>query len=589
MPATKWLSSRAPLTFQWRFICSIMLFAFLTFLGSLGLFLYGMKVMSEGLQRSAGERLRRILNAMTRNRVSGLLTGFLTTSVIQSSSATTVMLVGFVNAGLVTLRQAIGVIMGANIGTTVTFWIVSFLGFKFSITALALPAVGAGMFLLMVRRLNSADAGSALLGFGLLFLGLDFLKDSVPDVQQHTDALAFLSEWQNGSFLHLLGFFAFGTLLTVVVQSSSAAGAVTLLLAYKGWIDFPSSCAIVLGENVGTTITANLAAIGANIHARRTARAHFVFNVIGVCWIFIVFIPFTRLMYFIMPGSPDDPASLPQHLALFHSSFNLLNSALLIGFVPLLEKLVTRMVRGGEERTGEFSSVTGSSALPQVGELNLIATEREVRQLAGIAREMFTGFQEIYTQPDEDLSERIRQLKSLEEKSDQMAGDITHHLITCSGDQLSKTGAKEVASLLRVVSELESICDCCFRLVKLTDKRYRKHRALPPDVEGGLNEFSTWVLHFIDFCCEVLGSSTSGWQLSRGEELEEHIDRSRKALRRQAMTRMRTSSRIEAEMLFVDLVNNMERIGNHCLNTLQALKRPESYAAGDPGRDGFFR
>ncbi|MEO8350811.1 MAG: Na/Pi symporter, partial [Chthoniobacteraceae bacterium] len=234
-----------------------MIFGILTILGSLGLFLYGMKVMSEGLQRSAGERLRKILDSMTRNRFSGLMTGFLTTSVIQSSSATTVMLVGFVNAGLITLRQAIGVIMGANIGTTVTFWIVSFLGFKFSITGLALPSVGIGMVLLMFRRLKASDAGAALIGFGLLFLGLDFLKDSVPDLRQHTEALAFMKEWETGSFLRLLAFFAFGTLLTVVVQSSSAAGAITLALAYKGWIDFPSSCAIVLGENVGTTITAN--------------------------------------------------------------------------------------------------------------------------------------------------------------------------------------------------------------------------------------------------------------------------------------------------------------------------------------------
>lgn len=554
-----------------------MFYGTLTLAGSLGLFLYGMKVMSEGLQRSAGEGLRSILQSMTRNRFAGLATGFVTTSIVQSSSATTVMLVSFVNAGLVNLRQAIGVIMGANIGTTVTFWLVSYLGFKFSITSLALPAVGVGMVLLLFRQLRLTDVGATCVGFGLLFLGLGFLKDSVPDLRQHPEIFQFVQQWEGTSLPKILAFFAFGTLLTVIVQSSSAAGAITLALAYKGWIDFPSACAIVLGENVGTTITANLAAIGANVNARRAARAHFFFNVIGVLWMLAVFGPFIRLMYEIMPGSPDNPENLPQHLALFHSMFNITNTALLIGFVPWFEKLVIWLVKERHPGEGGDVDILASSVLPQTGELNLVAAEGEVRRLAEIAREMFKGFQVLYREPDGDFAERVRAVKELEETSDHLAESVTRHLILCSTDRLSEEAAREVTALLQVVAELEAICDCCFRLVKMTDKRYRKNRKLAEGEEKQLDDFSTWVLQFIEFCTNVFGSKVTTGDMTRAIGLENHIDRSRKQLRQAAMRRMQGSQNIQAEMLYVDLVNTMERIGNHCLNTLQALSRPARY------------
>jgi phosphate:Na+ symporter len=554
-----------------------MFYGTLTLIGSLGLFLYGMKVMSEGLQRSAGEGLRSILQSMTRNRFAGLFTGFVTTSVVQSSSATTVMLVGFVNAGLVNLRQAIGVIMGANIGTTVTFWLVSYLGFKFDVTSLALPAIGVGMVLLLVRKFRLTDVGATIVGFGLLFLGLGFLKDSVPDLRQHPEIFEFVQQWEGASLPKILAFFALGTLLTVLVQSSSAAGAITLALAYKGWIDFPSACAVVLGENVGTTITANIAAIGANVNARRAARAHFFFNVIGVLWMLAVFGPFVKLMYSIMPGSPDDPANLPQHLALFHSLFNIANTALLIGFVPWFEKGVVWLVRDRRPGEGGDVSILASSVLPQMGELNLVAAEGEVRRLAEIARKMFRGYQGLYRDPKGDFEKRVLELKELEESSDRLAESVTRHLILCSSDRLSEESAKEVTAMLQVVAELEAICDCCFRLVKMTDKRYRKNRALPEEEEKQLDDFSTWVLQFIEFCAGIFGSKITTRDMTRGVELENHIDRSRKQLRQAAMRRMQTSQNIQAEMLYVDMVNTMERIGNHCLNTLQALSRPARF------------
>ncbi len=539
--------------------------------GSLGLFLFGMKVMSEGLQRTTGSGLRRLLNNMTRNRFAGLFTGFLTTSIIQSSSATTVMLVGFVNAGLVSLRQAIGVIMGANIGTTVTFWLVSYLGFKFSVSSLALPAVGIGMGLLLFKRLGKEEWGSTLIGFGILFLGLGFLKDSVPDLRSNPEVFDFVTNWQAGAITKFFAFFIFGSLLTVIVQSSSAAGAITLALAYKGWIDYPSACAIILGENVGTTITANLAAIGANTNARRTAIAHLAFNIIGVCWMMIVFVPFTSLVDSIMPGESGNPETLPEHLALFHTLFNITNSALLIGFVPQIVKFVSWAIRSKDHEVRNAAMIQSSQALPSTGELNLAGAQNEVIRMAQLSRDMFTGFQEVYKQPERDFSAKIKELKEMEDISDLMAVNITNHLMMCSSENLSDESASRVTSLIRGVAELEAMCDCTYRLIKLTAKRHRKNRTLSPEIEGQLEEFSGWVLQMIDFTATNFGAEITPAMMTRGVELEAEINRSRKRLRRFAMQRMSTSEEIAAEMLYVDMLNHMERIGNHCLNILHIV------------------
>lgn len=527
--------------------------------------------MSEGLQRTSGSGLRQLLNKMTRNRFSGLMTGFITTTVIQSSSATTVMLVGFVNAGLVSLRQAIGVIMGANIGTTVTFWLVSYLGFKFSVSTLALPAVGIGMGLLLFKRLGKEEWGTTLIGFGILFLGLGFLKDSVPDLRSSPELFEFVTNWEASAITKFFAFFAFGTLLTVIVQSSSAAGAITLALAYKGWIDYPSACAIILGENVGTTITANLAAIGANTNARRTAIAHLTFNIIGVFWMMIVFVPFTGFVDMIMPGESSNPETLPEHLALFHTLFNVTNTLLLIGFVPQMVKFVSWAVDSKDHEIRNAAMVQASQALPSTGELNVAGAQNEVIRMAQLSRDMFTGFQEVYKNPDVDFSQKIKDLKEMEDISDMMAENITNHLMMCSSENLSDESASHVTTLIRGVAELESMCDCTYRLIKLTAKRHRKNRTLSSDIEGQLEEFSGWVLQMIDFTTTNFGAEITPQMLTRGVELEGEINRSRKRLRRFAMQRMSSSDEIAAEMLHVDMLNHMERIGNHCLNILHIV------------------
>ncbi|MEM6884370.1 MAG: Na/Pi cotransporter family protein [Verrucomicrobiota bacterium] len=548
-----------------------MVFDAIAILGSLGLFLFGMKIMSEGLQRTTASRLRQSLHSMTRNRFAGVLTGFLTTSIIQSSSATTVMLVGFVNAGLVNLRQAIGVIMGANIGTTITIWLVSYLGFKFSITALALPAVGIGMALLLFKGLGKEEWGTTLIGFGILFLGLDFLKDSVPDLRSNPELFDFVTNWQANPIVKFFAFFVFGSLLTVVVQSSSAASAITVALAAKGLIDYPSACAIILGENVGTTITANIAAIGANTNARRTGLAHLIFNLIGVCWMMLIFIPFIGLVDAIMPGDSGDSKSLPEHLALFHTLFNVTNTALLIGFVPQLVKFVSWAIKSKDHEIKNAAMVQSSQALPSTGELNVAGAQNEVLRMAQLSRDMFTGFQEVYKNPDKDFSQRIKELKEMEDISDMMAENITNHLMMCSSDNLSDESASRVTTLIRGVAELEAMCDCTYRLIKLTAKRHRKNRTLSPEIEGQLEEFSGWVLQMIDFTTNNFGKDITPRMMTRGVELENEINRSRKRLRRFAMERMQQSEEIAAEMLHVDMLNHMERIGNHCLNILHIV------------------
>lgn len=317
----------------------------LTLLGSLGLFLYGMKVMSDALMEVAGDKMRNILASMTSNRIFAVFTGFLITAVIQSSSATTLMVVSFANASLLTLTESIGVIMGANIGTTVTAWLITILGFKVSMSAIALPLVGLGFLMSFSKNKQRKQWGYFIIGFAVLFIGLQFLKDSVPDIRNNAGALAFLSKYTQLGFWSVLIFLLIGTILTVIIQSSSATMALTLVMCYEGWIPFDMAAAMVLGENIGTTITANLAALVANYQAKRTARAHLIFNTMGVIWMLILFVPFLNAIDWFMTKdggvSPFvEATAVPVALSVFHTSFNVINSILLIWFVPVIAQVV---------------------------------------------------------------------------------------------------------------------------------------------------------------------------------------------------------------------------------------------------------
>ena len=321
----------------------------LSLLGALGLFLYGMKVMSDALMELAGDRMRNILSTTMSNRFFAVFTGFTITAVIQSSSATTLMVVSFTNAGLLTLTEAIGVIMGANIGTTVTAWLISILGFKVSMSAIALPLVGLGFILSMNRKKNLQNWGYFIIGFAVLFIGLQFLKDYVPDIGNSPEILTFLSEYTSMGYASVLLFLFIGTVLTVIVQSSSATMALTLLMTYEGWIPFDMAAAMVLGENIGTTVTANLASLVANYQARRAARAHFIFNILGVAWMLVLFYPFLQAINTVVIRiegvSPFvEATAVPVALSLFHTCFNIINTSMLLGFIKYIAAIAERMV-----------------------------------------------------------------------------------------------------------------------------------------------------------------------------------------------------------------------------------------------------
>lgn len=327
----------------------------LTLLGSLGLFLYGMKVMSDALMQVAGNKMRRILAKMTSNRIFSVFTGFLITTVIQSSSATTLMVVSFVNAGLLTLMESVGVIMGANIGTTVTAWLISILGFKVSMSALAIPIVGLGFLLSLSKKEQTKYWGLFTVGFAVLFIGLQFLKDSVPDIKNNPEILEWLTSYTDLGYLSVLLFLLIGTVLTVIIQSSSATMALTLVMCYEGWIPFDLAAAMVLGENIGTTITANLAALVADYNAKRTARAHLIFNLLGVLWMLILFYPFlSAIDWFVTraggPSPWSTPEAIPVALSTFHTTFNIINTFTLVWFIPLIVKIVERIVPATEAK-----------------------------------------------------------------------------------------------------------------------------------------------------------------------------------------------------------------------------------------------
>ncbi|MBT6169760.1 MAG: Na/Pi cotransporter family protein, partial [Flavobacteriaceae bacterium] len=370
---------------------------FLTLIGALGFFIYGMKVMSDGIQKVAGSKMRSILSKMTSNRFLGITTGFILTALLQSSSATTVMIVSFVNAGLLSLVESIGVIMGANIGTTITAWLISLLGFKVKISSVALPIIAIGFPMMFSSKSNIKAWAEILIGFALLFMGLDALKGSVPNLKENAEFLSFLSNYANMGILSTLIFIGVGTILTLVVQSSSAAMALTLVMCYEGYIPFELAAAMVLGENIGTTITANLAALVGNVHAKRAARAHFIFNIFGVIWMIFALQFFIRVIDSYMMSNMDlsplnsvgESISVPIGLSIFHTTFNVLNVIFLVWFVPLISRTVIRMQPSKGEIDEEFHLEHIGGGLMQTAELSVLEAKKEVIKFGEITTRLF--------------------------------------------------------------------------------------------------------------------------------------------------------------------------------------------------------
>ena len=582
-----------PSNIVWTSIVTI-----LTILGSLGIFLYGMKVMSEGIQKAAGAGMRKALATLTHNRVSSVFTGFFTTSLVQSSSATTVLVVSFVNAGLLTLVESIGVIMGANLGTTITAWLVAWIG-KFSIAKIALPIIGLGLPMFFIGKNKWKASGETLIGFGLLFTGLSFLKKAVPDLKSGVKENAALQEQVQGiiDFLNSFGpgstilFLIAGILLTVIVQSSSAAMAITITCAWNGWFGtdpleaFYISAAVVLGENIGTTITAWLASIGTSVNAKRAARAHFLFNVIGTIWavaFFWAIIPLIWSLVDLFPkeiveiktdkGDAANPLTIVAFaVALFHTLFNLTNIFLLVWFVPKIADIVQRWVKDPEAAPNDdkHSLRYISQTLVDLGELNIAEAENAIINMSKQSVKMFNGFINVFEHPAEDMSEQVKELKQIEDDTDIMMQEITEYLVRCSSKDIGTQNASRIAGMLRITQELEECVDCIYRLVKLIERRYKNGRTIAADQVAELREHAGNTAHFIQFADEHLLKPISADLETKAKELSNNAKMMKKKFNASAMKRM-ADGNVKLEMLNIDLNNHFQAVSNHAMHVIQA-------------------
>jgi phosphate:Na+ symporter len=548
--------------------------------GSLGLFLYGMKVMSDGIQRAAGQRMQKVLAFMTGNRFSAVLTGFAVTAVIQSSSATTVMVVSFVNAGLLTLTQAIGVIMGANIGTTVTAWIVSLVGFSLKIGALALPAVGIG-FIMSVVKWKYKDLGYTLLGFGLLFMGLDLLTKSMPALS--VDTLSFIGSFSDLGFLSTLIGAGIGMVITLIIHSSSASTAIVLTLAHQGLINYELAAAMILGANIGTTIDAALASIGAKPPARQAALVHILFNVIGTVWALIFFHPLLRLVDALTPGSPGG-AGITGYLAMFHTVFNTLNTLVFFPFVKQFASLVSFIVKDKEKPSTpekHYHIAYSSGALQNSPELNILRSEKEIRDMAGIVSSMYGKIGEVLSTlketPDKEsaVNALTSELKEKEAYADEMREELTHFLIECTRQQLNYQSERKVSRLLRIIADLENMTDDCYGVSLLLERSVKKGQLFKGKEMRALAPYTDLVGGFLNFVQIHLGHVLLPKEAEEAAETEQKIDTARNKLRKYGRKRIEAGENVKTELLFIDLIRRLEQLGDYCYSISAALAHLE--------------
>jgi phosphate:Na+ symporter len=559
---------------------SFSFFQFLTLFGSLSLFLFGMKTMSEGMQKLAGDKMRSILGAMTSNRFMGVLTGFLLTTFVQSSSASTVMVVSFVNAGLLSLVQSIGVIMGANIGTTTTAWLISLLGFKMNIAALSLPLIGISFPLLMMRRERFNSMGETFLGFALLFMGLEFLKNSVPDLQNNPGLFEALQGLTDYGIYSTFIFLGLGTLLTIVLQSSSATMALTLVMCVNGWIGFEHGAAIVLGENIGTTVTANLAALVGNVYAKRTAIAHTIFNLIGVIWMLFIFRFFLgsidRFMISVGLDSPfTNMAMVPIGLSIFHSVFNIINTFLLIGFTKYIVVVVERILPSKGRKFERPQLEYFSSGFLHMAELSLFQARKEVKRFCELSHRMFNFIPSMIIETDkkefQDLLERV---SKYEEITDRVEVEITTFLIKISQGQLSQHASEELRRMRLVCSEVEKIGDVCFKMSTVLSKKKGEKVYFTPSQRSELFEMFKLVNEAFDLMMANIQKSglEARKSIPRVMEIERQINEFRDQVKENVIEDIEKGiSQVKSAFYFNKMITSCEKIGDALLNINEAI------------------
>jgi len=551
----------------------------LILVGSLGLFLFGMKLMSESLQKVAGNKMRSILASMTSNRLRGVFTGFFVTTAIQSSSATTVMIVSFVNAGLISLVGAVGVIMGANIGTTVTAWLITLLGFgNFSLSALALPIIGIAFPLFFSNNTNRKSWGELLIGFAILFLGLNFLKSNVPDIESNPDFFNFLSNYVNFGYGSIIIFVLVGTILTVVIQSSSATIALTLVLCYNNFIPFEMAAAMILGENIGTTITANIAAMVGNTSAKRAARAHLVFNVIGVIWLLIVFFPFLNcidwLTIKINGSSPFVVDSVkPFALSAFHTTFNILNTALLFGFTPLIVKIAEKLVPQKEDEDEEFRLKYIDSALLSTSEISLAQAQSEISNFGKRVNKMF-GFVPclLLEKRTKNFSKLYKKIDRYEQITDNMEIEIAKFLTRISEGEISELGSRRIRAMLKIVDDLESVGDMCMQMAVNIENKNKQKAKFTQTLNDNLDNMFKLVQNSLDIMYENLFSEYSDVLIDQARAAENAINDYRNKLRDEHFNAQCIKDySYEAGISYTGLYALCEKVGDHVINITEAI------------------
>jgi phosphate:Na+ symporter len=564
------------------------IFALLRIMGGLCLFLYGMNIMSEGIQRAAGDRLQRILNFMTGNRFIAVFTGLAVTAIVQSSSATTVMVVSLVNAGLLTLTQSIAVIMGANIGTTVTAWVVSLIGFSVKLSEIALPAVGIG-FICGVIKWKHQDTGEFILGFGLLFLGLDLLTRSMPTVSN----FEFIAKVSNMGFMtHIIGAAA-GLVLTLVVHSSLVTMVTVEALAINGVLSFEMAAAMILGANIGTTIDAVLAAIGTKTNAKRAALVHFLFNFLGTCWALPMLKPLLALVNLITPGTVTAGSlAIPTHLAMLHTVFNTVNTGLFLPFIKPFSALVSIIIKDdlSEDKTPErYKLAYTSSALHNSPEINIMRAEKEIQDMSSLVSSMFARFCGVLqTLPESEDRQRLvddlcAELKIKEQYADEMHEQIGAFLMECAKKHINPRSEHRVSQLSHVISDLEDMTDDCCKISSLLERSVKKDRLFKTKEMDALMPYLKQVEDFLNMVKEglatpatlgvakVAGHNISMEALQNARNLEEAIDKNRDKLRKLGQKRIEAGEDVKTEILFIDLVRRIEKIGDYCSSITKTL------------------
>ena len=546
--------------------------------GSLGLFLYGMQILSDGLQKSAGSKMKSVVRFMTGSRLMAIITGMLVTVMIQSSSATTVMVVSFVNAGLMTFVESIGVIIGANIGTTVTGWIIALIGFKMDITIVSLIAIAISLPMMFSKKLKFREISEIFLGLGLLFIGLNYLQKSMPDLSGHTEVLAFLKSFEDGSIVSILICVLIGTVITMIVQASAATMAITITMAFNGWIGVWAATALCLGQNIGTTITAYLASIGTNTNAKRTAMAHILFNVIGTIIALIFIKPMMLLVNYVTVGDifsmtgAELNAALPTFLAGFHTCFNLLNAIIFFPFVRQFAMVVEKLVPMKEEYqddTYHFKYI--ASMRIDTPELYLVTVKEEMVKMADLAVDMFKHYTEVFKSTDKDfILEEVKYLKSKEEYADQMQEQLIDFCVQLQQDSSSPVNPHSVNALIRSIDELESVTDSIYNLTKISEDRFNKELTFEDDDMKDILSYHSLAERFLEYI-KMNINNHSFKMLKEAHDLEHEMNDEHRRLVAKVHERLQAGEgNVKAELMLLEVERHLEHVGDYCLNIAEA-------------------